>query len=161
MQQVARGDRLRTRAYSSCLLTGPGSASVIAALDDAGRRPRLLVMENDSPAEVLRGHVPAPERIGWTAGPADVAVAAKALAYRTDQEATLLLTRLADRTRTVVLVESSRPDGLSPHAAGAAPLSCTGREPTWRPPRTAAPGAPGAAVRGGEVPSSGCTRKLA
>ncbi|MFI6898829.1 siderophore-interacting protein [Streptomyces sp. NPDC050256] len=104
----------------SCLLTGPGSASVVAALDDAGRRPRLRVMENDSPATVLRGHIPAPERIDWTAGPADVAVAAKALAYRTDQEATLLLTRLAEWTRTAVLVESSRPDGLSPQAAEAA-----------------------------------------
>ncbi|MGC5346869.1 siderophore-interacting protein [Streptomyces sp. DT171] len=104
----------------TCLLTGPGSASVVAALDDAGRRPRLRIAEDATPATVLRGQVPAPERIDWTAGPADVAVAAKALAYRTDQEATLLLTRLADWTRTAVLVEASRPDGLSPHAAEAA-----------------------------------------
>ncbi|NEA07295.1 siderophore-interacting protein, partial [Streptomyces sp. SID10692] len=45
----------------SCLLTGPGSASVAAALDDAGRRPRLLIAEDAGPAEVLRGHVPAPD----------------------------------------------------------------------------------------------------
>ncbi|MGW2231809.1 siderophore-interacting protein [Streptomyces formicae] len=104
----------------TCLLTGPGSASVVAALDDAGRRPRLRVAEDDTPASVLRGSVPSPERIDWTAGPADVAVAAKALAYRTDDEATRLLTRLAAWTRTAVLVEASRPDGLSPRAAEAA-----------------------------------------
>lgn len=104
----------------TCLLTGPGSASVIAALDDAGRRPRLRVAEDDTPATVLRKSVPSPERIDWTAGPADVAVAAKTLARRTDHEATLLLTLLADWTRTAVLVEASRPDGLSPHATEAA-----------------------------------------
>ncbi|WP_415961117.1 siderophore-interacting protein [Streptomyces sp. 021-4] len=104
----------------TCLLTGPGSASVAAALDDAGRRLRLRVAEDAVPVTVLRGHVPAPERIDWTAGPADVAVAAKALAHRTDEEAALLLTRLAGWTRTAVLVEASRPDGLSPHAAEAA-----------------------------------------
>ncbi|MEV4880103.1 siderophore-interacting protein [Streptomyces cyaneofuscatus] len=104
----------------SCLLTGPGSASVAAALDGAGRRPRLRVAEDAVPVTVLRGHVPAPDRIDWTAGPADVAVAAKALAHRTDEEAALLLTRLAGWTRTAVLVEASRPDGLSPHAAEAA-----------------------------------------
>lgn len=110
----------------TCLLTGPGSASVVAALDDSGRRPRLRIAEDDTPATVLHGHVTAPERIDWTAGPADVtgpvdvAVAAKALAYRTDHEAALLLTRLADWTRTAVLVEASRPDGLSPQATEAA-----------------------------------------
>ncbi|MFJ7329860.1 siderophore-interacting protein [Streptomyces cyaneofuscatus] len=107
-------------SVGTCLLTGPGSASVAAALDDAGRRPRLRVAEDAVPVTVLRGHVPAPDRIGWTAGPADVAVAAKALAHRTDEEAALLLTRLAGWTRTAVLVEASRPDGLSPHAAEAA-----------------------------------------
>ncbi|WNF25714.1 siderophore-interacting protein [Streptomyces sp. C11-1] len=107
----------------SCLLTGPGSASMVAALDDAGLRPRLRVVEDGTPAAVLRGHVSAPERIDWTAGPADVAVAAKALAHRTDEEAAQLLTRLAGWTRTVVLVEASRPDGLSPHAAEAALLA--------------------------------------
>lgn len=103
----------------SCLLTGPGSASVVAALDDAGRRPRLRIAEEATPAGVLRGHITAPDRIDWTAGPADVAVAAKALAHRTDEEAVQLLTRLAGWTRTAVLVEASRPDGLSPHAAEA------------------------------------------
>lgn len=104
----------------SCLLTGPGSASVVAALDDAGRRPRLRIAEEATPAEVLRAHVAAPDRIDWTAGPADVTVAAKALAHRTDEEAVQLLTWLAGWTRTAVLVEASRPDGLSPHAAEAA-----------------------------------------
>lgn len=104
----------------TCLLTGPGSASVVAALDDAGLRPRLRVAEDDTPASVLRESVPSPERIDWTAGPADVAVAAKALAHRTDHEAALLLTRLAGWTRTAILVEASRPDGLSPHATEAA-----------------------------------------
>ncbi|MFF8437881.1 siderophore-interacting protein [Streptomyces bacillaris] len=103
----------------SCLLTGPGSASVVAALDDAGLRPRLRVAEDTTPAAVLRGHVTAPDRVEWAAGPADVAVAAKALAHRTDEEAVLLLTRLAGWTGTAVLVEASRPDGLSPHAAEA------------------------------------------
>ncbi|MFD3794292.1 siderophore-interacting protein [Streptomyces californicus] len=104
----------------SCLLTGPGSASVAAALDDAGRRPRVLIAEDAGPAEVLRGHVPAPDRVAWSAGPADVAVAAKALAHRTDEEAVALLARLAEWTSTAVLVEASRPDNLSPHAAEAA-----------------------------------------
>ncbi|MFJ9110262.1 siderophore-interacting protein [Streptomyces sp. NPDC102283] len=104
----------------TCLLTGPGSASVVAALDDAGRRPRLRIAEEATPADVLRGHVTAPDRIDWTAGPADVAVAAKALAHRTDEEGIHLLTRLAGWTGTAVLVEASRPDGLSPHAAEAA-----------------------------------------
>ncbi|WP_334662722.1 siderophore-interacting protein [Streptomyces cyaneofuscatus] len=107
-------------SIGTCLLTGPGSASVAAALDDARQRPRLRVAEDAVPVAVLRGHVPAPDRIDWTAGPADVAVAAKALAHRTDEEAVLLLTRLAGWTRTAVLVEASRPDGLSPHAAEAA-----------------------------------------
>ncbi|MFE9014842.1 siderophore-interacting protein [Streptomyces cyaneofuscatus] len=107
-------------SIGTCLLTGPGSASVAAALDDAGRRPRLRVAEDAVPVAVLRGHVPAPDRIDWTAGAADVAVAAKALAHRTDEEAAVLLTRLAGWTRTAVLVEASRPDGLSPHAAEAA-----------------------------------------
>ncbi|MGW6636269.1 siderophore-interacting protein [Streptomyces cyaneofuscatus] len=107
-------------SIGTCLLTGPGSASVAAALDDARRRPRLRVAEDAIPVAVLRGHVPAPDRIDWTAGPADVAVAAKALAHRTDEEAVLLLARLAGWTRTAVLVEASRPDGLSPHAAEAA-----------------------------------------
>ncbi|WP_217254388.1 siderophore-interacting protein [Streptomyces sp. AC602_WCS936] len=104
----------------TCLLTGPGSASVAAALDDAGHRPRLRVAEDDVPAAVLRASVPSPERIDWTAGPADVAVAAKALAHRTDDEAAELLARLAGWAPRVVLVESSRPDNLSPHAAEAA-----------------------------------------
>ncbi|MGY5002437.1 siderophore-interacting protein, partial [Streptomyces griseus] len=89
------------------------------ALDDAGRRPRLRIAEEATPAGVLRGHITAPDRVDWTAGPADVAVAAKALAHRTDEEAVQLLTRLAGWTRTAVLVEASRPDGLSPHAAEA------------------------------------------
>ncbi|MFI7291230.1 siderophore-interacting protein [Streptomyces anulatus] len=104
----------------TCLLTGPGSASMVAALDDAGRRPRLRIAEEATPAGVLRGHVTAPDRIDWTAGPADVAVAAKALAHRTDEEGVQLLTRLAEWTGTAVLVEASRPDGLNPHAAEAA-----------------------------------------
>ncbi|MYW34877.1 siderophore-interacting protein, partial [Streptomyces sp. SID2119] len=91
-------------SVGTCLLTGPGSASVAAALDDAGRRPRLRVAEDAVPVAVLRGHVPAPDRIDWTGGPADVAVAAKALAHRTDEEAALLLTRLAGWARTAVLV---------------------------------------------------------
>ncbi|MFE7139673.1 siderophore-interacting protein, partial [Streptomyces sp. NPDC057644] len=81
---------------------------------------RLRIAEEGTPAAVLRGHVPGPDRIDWTAGPADVAVAAKALAYRTDEEAVQLLARLAEWTGTAVLVEASRPDGLSPHAAEAA-----------------------------------------
>ncbi|WP_432083469.1 siderophore-interacting protein [Streptomyces sp. WAC 04229] len=104
----------------TCLLTGPGTASVVAALDDAGHRPGLRVAEDDVPAAVLRGRVTAPERIDWTGGPADVAVAAKALAHRTDDEAVALLERLAGWVPTAVLVEASRPDGLSPHAAEAA-----------------------------------------
>ncbi|MYR44908.1 siderophore-interacting protein [Streptomyces sp. SID5910] len=114
-------DRLWEGA-GSCLLTGPGSASVAAALDDAGLRSRLRlrVAEDDIPAGVLRDRVPAPERVDWTAGPADVAVAAKSLAYRTDEEAALLLTRLAAWAPTAVVIEASRPDGLSPHAAEAA-----------------------------------------
>ncbi|MFC8103023.1 siderophore-interacting protein [Streptomyces sp. NPDC057363] len=104
----------------TCLLTGPGSVSVAAALDDAGRRPRLRVAEGDVPAAVLRECVQAPERIDWTAGPADVAVAAKALAYRTDREAAHLLTELAGWAATAIVVEASRPDGLSRHAAEAA-----------------------------------------
>ncbi|MFG3108605.1 siderophore-interacting protein [Streptomyces tendae] len=104
----------------TCLLTGPGSAAVVAALDDAGRRPRLRIAEDEVPAEALRAYVAAPERIDWTGGPADVAVAAKALAHRTDDEAAALLTRLAAWAPTAVLVEASRPDGLSPHAAEAA-----------------------------------------
>ncbi len=58
---------------------------------------------------MLRGHVPAPDRVAWSAGPADVAVAAKALAHRTDEEAVALLARLAEWTSTAVLVEASRP----------------------------------------------------
>lgn len=104
----------------TCLLTGPGSAFVVAALDDAGRRPRLRVAEGGVPAAALRGSVRAAERIDWSAGPADVAVAAKALAYRTDDEAAGLLTELAGHTSTAILVEASRPDGLSPRAAEAA-----------------------------------------
>lgn len=104
----------------TCLLTGPGSASMVAALDDAGRRPLLRIAEKAAPAEVLPGHVPAPDRIDWTGGTADVAVAAKALAYRTDEEAVRLLTRLAAWTGMAALVEASRPDGLSPHTAEAA-----------------------------------------
>ncbi|MEV5755785.1 siderophore-interacting protein [Streptomyces tendae] len=104
----------------TCLLTGPGSAAVVAALDDAGRRPRLRIAEDEVPAAALRAYVAAPERIDWSGGPADVAVAAKALAHRTDDEAAALLTRLAAWAPTAVLVEASRPDGLSPHAAEAA-----------------------------------------
>ncbi|MFF0695896.1 siderophore-interacting protein [Streptomyces tendae] len=104
----------------TCLLTGPGSAAVVAALDDSGRRPRLRIAEDEVPAAALRAYVAAPERIDWTGGPADVAVAAKALAHRTDDEAAALLTRLAAWAPTAVLVEASRPDGLSPHAAEAA-----------------------------------------
>ncbi|MGW0460264.1 siderophore-interacting protein [Streptomyces tendae] len=104
----------------TCLLTGPGSAAVVAALDDSGRRPRLRIAEDKVPAAALRAYVAAPERIDWTGGPADVAVAAKALAHRTDDEAAALLTRLAAWAPTAVLVEASRPDGLSPHAAEAA-----------------------------------------
>ncbi|MFI8486442.1 siderophore-interacting protein [Streptomyces rubrogriseus] len=104
----------------TCLLTGPGSAAVVAALDDAGRRPRLRIAEDGVPAAALRAYVTAPERIDWSGGPADVAVAAKALAHRTDDEAAALLTRLAAWAPTAVLVEASRPDGLSPHAAEAA-----------------------------------------
>ncbi|MFD5440867.1 siderophore-interacting protein [Streptomyces tendae] len=104
----------------TCLLTGPGSAAVVAALDDVGRRPRLRIAEDEVPAAALRAYVAAPERIDWSGGPADVAVAAKDLAHRTDDEAAALLTRLAAWAPTAVLVEASRPDGLSPHAAEAA-----------------------------------------
>ncbi|MYS76222.1 siderophore-interacting protein, partial [Streptomyces sp. SID5926] len=87
----------------TCLLTGPGSAAVVAALDDAGRRPRLRIAEDGLPAAALRAYVTAPERIDWAGGPADVAVAAKALAHRTDDEAAALLTRLAAWAPTAVL----------------------------------------------------------
>ncbi len=61
-----------------------------------------------------------PDRIDWAAGPADAAVASNAPAYRTDEEAVRLLTRPAEWKGTAVLVDASRPDGLSPHAAEAA-----------------------------------------
>ncbi len=88
----------------TCLLTGPGSASMAAALDDAGRRPRLRIAEGGAPAEVLRGHVPAPDRIDWTAGPADVAVAATGSPLRDSAAIAVLAERSGWRVeRTLAL----------------------------------------------------------
>ncbi|MCD9904154.1 siderophore-interacting protein [Streptomyces sp. MT29] len=105
-------------SIGTCLLTGPGSASVAAALDDAGRRPRLRVARTPYRSRPARARSrTGPDRLDGR--PRRCRRRRKALAHRTDEEAALLLTRLAGWTRTAVLVEASRPDGLSPHAAEA------------------------------------------
>ncbi|MDR5701686.1 siderophore-interacting protein [Agromyces aerolatus] len=115
-------DPLVQRA-ETCLLTGPGAASVVAALEQSAVRPFLRVAEDDGPAAALRDAVEHPERLEWTAGPADLAIAARALAHRTDGECVELLSDLARWSETAIVIEASRPDGLGAHTAEASLLA--------------------------------------
>jgi len=109
------------------LLTGPGSALLTGALADTGRMPEIEICESAAGLAVLRAQVEDQDAVSWSQladrgqrGEVDLAVASLALTHRTDDEAAALLGQLAQAASTVVVVESSRPDGLSPRAAEAA-----------------------------------------
>jgi NADPH-dependent ferric siderophore reductase len=109
-------DPLLARA-ETCLLTGPGTAAVVDALEQSTLHPFLKIAEDDTAAASLRDAIEHPERIDWTAGPVDLVIAAKALGHRTDDECVELLAQAARWAPAVIVVESSRPDGLGAHAA--------------------------------------------
>lgn len=114
-------------------LTGPGAALLVGALTDHARTPDLEVWESPAGIAALRDEVERPASVTWSVLEApsddrsghpdiDLAVVAMGLAHRTDPEASLLLRTLGERAGRAVVIESSRPDGLSPRAAEAALL---------------------------------------
>ncbi|WP_200847112.1 SIP domain-containing protein, partial [Microbacterium sp. 18062] len=103
-----------------CALTGPGAAAVLDALVEHGLTAAFEVVADTVLLEALRESTLHPGATSWAteaSGRADLAVAAMALDHRTDAEAMALLTRLRRDARRLVVIESSRPDTLSPDAA--------------------------------------------
>jgi len=102
---------------ASVLVVGPGAPAVVGAFEDGGREGiGIAVHEHgevrDAVIEAVGRDVP----LGWDGRLVDVAVLALALAHRTDVEAVALLDEIAPHTERLVLLESSRPDALSPGA---------------------------------------------
>ncbi|GAA3900781.1 siderophore-interacting protein [Microbacterium invictum] len=104
-------------------VTGPGSAAFSKAVAD---RAHVRVVESAAGVEVLRAQISEPHR-SFTSGfdaaaagfDADLAVAALALAYRTDDEATEVLTRLrtaSPRGWIIEQVAAPHDDATTPHA---------------------------------------------
>jgi len=102
---------------ASVLVVGPGAPAVVGAFEDGGREGiGIAVHEHgegrDAVVEAVGRDVP----LGWDGRLVDVAVLALALAHRTDVEAVALLDEIAPHTERLILLESSRPDALSPGA---------------------------------------------
>lgn len=104
-------------ADERCLITGPGAVTLAEAL--ASRLSDIAVCEHPVALDVLRDDATHSERFEWVGqtGAAAVVVAALAFAHRTDTEASALLSELRAVAPRAIVIESSRPDGLSPHAA--------------------------------------------
>ncbi|MFB8386830.1 siderophore-interacting protein [Microbacterium sp. NPDC055910] len=109
-------------AARSVRLTGPGAVLVADALTASERNPRVDIWESATALAALRSEADDLTEISWierdsgAGASVDLAVAARALAHRTDTEASVLLAELAGVTRVAVVIEDSRPDGLNPHA---------------------------------------------
>lgn len=101
---------------SDLLVVGPGAPAVIGAFEDGGRDAILIALhEHGHVREAIiedGGRSPA----AWDGRLVDAAILALALAHRTDPEVVALLDELAPHTSRVVLLESGRPDALSPDA---------------------------------------------
>ncbi|NJI61529.1 SIP domain-containing protein [Microbacterium oxydans] len=98
------------------LIVGPGAPAVLGAFEDGGRGGIDIALHEsglvrDAIVEDAGGSATV-----WDGRLVDVAVAALALAHRTDAEAVALLDELAPHTSRLILLESSRPDALSPDA---------------------------------------------
>lgn len=117
-------------------VTGPGALAVAEALSATVAAP-LTVVEEPGPLGALR------EAAGENPGVSfseswdghELAVAALALAHRTDGEARELLAQLREAAPAAVLVEQLTPDGLSPASRAHAALVDLGT--LGDPPRTA------------------------
>lgn len=102
---------------SSLLIVGPGAPAVLGAFEDADRRDLgIAVHEHGRVRDAVIEASSQGSSLGWDGRLVDVAVVALALAHRTDAEAVALLDELVPHTARVILLESSRPDALSPGA---------------------------------------------
>jgi NADPH-dependent ferric siderophore reductase len=101
---------------SGVLVVGPGAPAVVGAFEDGGRDGIDVALHEhglvrDAIVEDAGGAA-----IVWDGHPVEIAVLALALGHRTDAEAVGLLQELASCTSRLLLLESSRPDALSPDA---------------------------------------------
>lgn len=105
------------QAVSSLLVVGPGAPAVLGAFEDGGRGGiGVALHEHGRVRDAVVEAVGQDPSAGWTGRLVDVAVLALAFAHRTDAEAVALLDELAPHAARVILLESSRPDALSPGA---------------------------------------------
>ena len=102
------------------LLLGPGGHVVAEALHRHSHPARLVLREEEAVAQAMTAEMTDPDAAVWASPDqrirADLAVAAHALAYRTDPEAAALLGRLRGEAMRAVVIESGRPDALGPGA---------------------------------------------
>lgn len=116
------------------LLLGPGSQVVAEALHRKSHPARICVREDAVLTEALQEQVSDPSSMIWVAEDeqvrADLAVAAHALAHRTDGEAVALLRRLRGEVATALIIEAGRPDALGPgsHEVSLRSYARTGRD---------------------------------
>lgn len=102
---------------SSLLVVGPGAPAVLGAFDDGGRAGiNIALHEHGRVRDAVVEAAGRDSAAAWKGRPVDVAVLALALAHRTDAEAVALLDQLGPHASRLILLESSRPDALSPGA---------------------------------------------
>lgn len=98
------------------LLLGPGSHVVADALGRRAHPARISVREEAALTQALQEEATDPSAMSWVSEDAqvraDLAVAAHALAHRTDAEAAALLGRLRGEATAAVIIESGEPDAL-------------------------------------------------
>ena len=98
------------------LLLGPGSHVVAEALHQRRHPAQVRIRADSVLAGLLRAEVPDPSSLIWVGEDepvgADLAVAAHALAHRTDTEAAAFLGRLRAEAATALIIEAGQPDAL-------------------------------------------------
>ncbi|QAB18276.1 siderophore-interacting protein [Leucobacter muris] len=124
------------RGHRRIAVTGPGALAVAEALRATVDAP-LTVVEEPGPLGVLREAAGEDPDVTFSANwdGHELAVAALALAHRTDGEARELLAQLREAAPAAVLVEQLTPDGLSPASRAHGALVDLGT--LGDPPRTA------------------------
>ncbi|QYM63707.1 hypothetical protein [Microbacterium sp. Se5.02b] len=101
---------------SGLLVVGPGAPAVVGAFEDGSRGGIDIALHEHGLVRDAIVEDAGDAATVWDGRPVEVAVLALALAHRTDAEAVTLLDELAPHASRVVLLESSRPDALSPDA---------------------------------------------
>lgn len=116
------------------LLLGPGSQVVAEALHRRSHPARISLREDAVLTEALQENLTDPPSILWVEEHeqvrADLAVAAHALAHRTDDEAAALLERLRGEVAAALIIEAGRPDALGAdgHEVSLRSYARTGRD---------------------------------